>query len=325
MPGMIGYDLSRARELDRRARAVADHLRRLPPCEDPLAADAISAVRLLRARLEDELLPAVDRIVGSTAMLDFSPGGIGVAPVSGFRSPADPDESGPPASNSIDSELNPRAARPRAEPPPPVTSVVLPNGWEYSCGPPSASTGEQASGCGWAPPSPWDLSLALLVASVLPGTGEVLDAYDCVRGDIPCELMAVPFVGGRAANELDEVLTAGARAIDATDVIRTFEFPVEESWRLDETLKKHFLDHGADFGSLSPAHYASQASDFLARGAIENLPTKIDSRGRIRIWDPATDTFGAYNPDGTTRTFYVLEPEKFGYESSLAYWEAQPG
>ena len=51
---------------------AAEHLLRLPPCDDPLAATAVSTARLARSRLEHDWLPALDRVLGSTAMLGFS-------------------------------------------------------------------------------------------------------------------------------------------------------------------------------------------------------------------------------------------------------------
>ena len=47
--------------------------------------------------------------------------------------------------------------------------------------------------------------------------------------------------------------------------------------------------------------------------------------GVIRVYDPTTNTFGAYNPTGTTRTFYKPDPSAHGYPSNLDYWNAQPG
>jgi len=82
-------------------------------------------------------------------------------------------------------------------------------------------------------------------------------------------------------------------------------------------LADHFARHGADFGATSEADYASQASQFLQRSQAEGLPTQIDANGGIRVYDPNTNTFGAYNANGTTRTFY--QP------SSPAYWSRQPG
>ena len=36
---------------------------------------------------------------------------------------------------------------------------------------------------------------------------------------------------------------------------------------------------------------------------VARFPTKIDAKGVIRVYDPATNRFGAFNPNGTTRTF----------------------
>lgn len=91
----------------------------------------------------------------------------------------------------------------------------------------------------------------------------------------------------------------------------------EESWGNPGSLAQHFRDHGADFGATSAADYARQASIFFQRGLQEGLPTKIDSGGIIRIYDPSTNTFGAFNPDGTTATFFK--------PTSPTYWDRQPG
>ncbi len=44
----------------------------------------------------------------------------------------------------------------------------------------------------------------------------------------------------------------------------------------------------------SAEDYANQASEFFQRGIQENMPIKIDEDGVIRIYDPQTNTFGAY-------------------------------
>jgi pyocin large subunit-like protein len=114
-------------------------------------------------------------------------------------------------------------------------------------------------------------------------------------------MMALPIenVGGR----LVEKAVEGARLA---------------KWGLPETLARHFKDHGADFGAKSAEEYASMASDFLARAQKGKLPTKISQEGTIRVYEPSTNTFGSYNPDGTTRTFY--KPTQ-----GQRYWERQPG
>jgi hypothetical protein len=91
-----------------------------------------------------------------------------------------------------------------------------------------------------------------------------------------------------------------------------------ETWGRAETLADHFARHGADVGGKTAEHYAESASNLLLRSQAEGLPTKIDSSGIIRVYDPATNTFGAFNPDGTTRT--IFSPTR-----GAAYFEGQPG
>ncbi len=55
------------------------------------------------------------------------------------------------------------------------------------------------------------------------------------------------------------------------------------------------------------------------------MPTKIGSDGAIRIYDPKTNTFGSYRPDGFTRTLYKPDPAKHGFITNEAYWDAQQG
>lgn len=35
-----------------------------------------------------------------------------------------------------------------------------------------------------------------------------------------------------------------------------------------------------------------------------NYQVKVDSKGVTRVYDSSTNTFGSYNPDGTTKTFF---------------------
>lgn len=82
-------------------------------------------------------------------------------------------------------------------------------------------------------------------------------------------------------------------------------------------LDRHFADHGADFGAINADDYARQASQFLERSQVEGLPIKIDPNGTIRVYDPVSNTFGAYNANGTTRTFFK--------PTSPTYFDRQPG
>ena len=84
-------------------------------------------------------------------------------------------------------------------------------------------------------------------------------------------------------------------------------------WGRPERLQKHFNDHGGDFGSRSAGEYAQQAADFFVDAQRRGLPTKIDGKGVIHVYDPETNTFAAYNPNGTTATFF--KPKR-----GIDYW-----
>lgn len=100
----------------------------------------------------------------------------------------------------------------------------------------------------------------------------------------------------------------------AEDVLR---LPASESFGNAAKLEDHFVRHGADFGATSAEDYAGRASEFLQRSQRGGLPTKIDEEGVIRAYDPKTNSFGAYNANGTTRTFF--KPR------SPTYFQRQPG
>lgn len=88
-------------------------------------------------------------------------------------------------------------------------------------------------------------------------------------------------------------------------------------WGSPRSLRKHFRDHGADFGYPNADEYARGANAFLEKAREDGLPMKIDD-GVTRVYDPKTNTFGSYNPDGTPRTFF--KPDR-----GVTYWNEQPG
>lgn len=86
-------------------------------------------------------------------------------------------------------------------------------------------------------------------------------------------------------------------------------------WGNLETLDSHFERHGKDFNAPNASAYAQMANDFYNNRY--NYQIKIDSDGIIRVYDAYSNTFGAYNPDGTSRTFF--KPK------SKNYFNNQPG
>ncbi len=95
------------------------------------------------------------------------------------------------------------------------------------------------------------------------------------------------------------------------------ELDAATTWGRSETLADHFARHGADVGAKTADEYANMASRFLQESQAAKLPTKIDSQGVIRVFDPNTGTFGSFNPNGTTRTLFK--------PNSPTYFDRQPG
>lgn len=70
-------------------------------------------------------------------------------------------------------------------------------------------------------------------------------------------------------------------------------------------LDEHYAKHGAEFGAISKADYlrlAQQLRDARPGGPIleARRPT-----GEFSRFDRRHGYFGAYNPDGTIRTFFI--------------------
>lgn len=93
--------------------------------------------------------------------------------------------------------------------------------------------------------------------------------------------------------------------------------PARVTWGNLGSLQDHFDRHGADFSARDPEHYAGLAWEFRERAIRENWSAKRDEDGVVRIYDPRTGGFAAYNRNGTTKTYF--KPR------SRSYFERQPG
>ena len=118
---------------------------------------------------------------------------------------------------------------------------------------------------------------------------------------------------------------AAAVAPESSALTKALLVSPAHSWGNPATLADHFARHGADFGASTAQDYADQAWRFLQRSQPDQLPVKIDSDGVIRAYDPTTNEFGAFNPDGTTRTYFAPNAPANGYSTNWEYWLAQPG
>ncbi len=93
--------------------------------------------------------------------------------------------------------------------------------------------------------------------------------------------------------------------------------PATATWGNPRSLQDHFDRHGADFGTRDPDDYAAKAWWFLREARAGKLRAKIDESGDLRVYDPATRSFAAYNKNGTTKTYF-----KPGRRD---YFDDQPG
>ncbi len=93
--------------------------------------------------------------------------------------------------------------------------------------------------------------------------------------------------------------------------------PTRETWGYLPSLADHFERHGRDFNAKDADDYARMAWEFQQRAKVEGLPTKVDAEGVIRIYDPKSGAFAAYNRNRTTKTFFK--------PNSRDYFDRQPG
>jgi pyocin large subunit-like protein len=96
-----------------------------------------------------------------------------------------------------------------------------------------------------------------------------------------------------------------------------YEKSADLNWANPASLADHFARHGAEFGARNPAEYARMATQFLQRAKSEGFPAKVDDFGVLRVFEPRTGAFGAYNRHGLTKTFFR--------PVTAAYFARQPG
>ena len=102
--------------------------------------------------------------------------------------------------------------------------------------------------------------------------------------------------------------------------------PKIDGWGRPETLDKHLSEHGGDFGVDTPEDYVTLSQKFFNDALADpNSQVRVHMDQKIvRIYDPATNTFGAYNlDDHTTRTFFKPTSESYWARNAHA-WGKNP-
>jgi RHS repeat-associated protein len=130
--------------------------------------------------------------------------------------------------------------------------------------------------------------------------------------DVGFLLSPLPAGAGIAVN-LAQTGSVAKTAENVVEVAKSF------NWKSADTLWDHFERHGGDFGSGTVDNYANTAREFYQRGMNEfksGIEVHAGSDDIIRMYDKSTNTFGAYNSDGTTATFF--KPDR-----GADYWTDQ--
>jgi hypothetical protein len=79
---------------------------------------------------------------------------------------------------------------------------------------------------------------------------------------------------------------------------------VPRSWARRDEFERHYKDHAKDFGAKTPESYAEKAQKFRRYAENRKLPQIRTADGYVKYYDPKTNTFGTYHPNGRTETFY---------------------
>ena len=116
----------------------------------------------------------------------------------------------------------------------------------------------------------------------------------------PKAMQKIVQFGFRTAKQLRSYRQMVANGVDPKVAAqRTSNY--ENAWGKTQKIEDHFVRHGEkEFGYSSAEEYTQKAQDFFYQKGIQR---KIDVDGTVRVYDSKTNTFGAYNSDGTIKTF----------------------
>lgn len=76
-------------------------------------------------------------------------------------------------------------------------------------------------------------------------------------------------------------------------------------FRSQALLHEHYQKHGAEFGAIGEAEYLRLAQELRDAPAGGPILEARRSDGVFSRFDRRHGYFGAYNPDGTIRTFFI--------------------
>ena len=76
-------------------------------------------------------------------------------------------------------------------------------------------------------------------------------------------------------------------------------------FRSKRQFEEHFTKHGSEFGGISPQEYLQRAQALRDTPTGGSILEAVTPEGIISKFDRRSGAFGAYNRDGTIRTFFI--------------------
>ena len=76
-------------------------------------------------------------------------------------------------------------------------------------------------------------------------------------------------------------------------------------FRTKRQLDEHYQKHGAEFGGISKAEYLSRAQALRDAPTGGDILQALQPGGVITRFDKRHGYFGAYDPNGAIRTFFI--------------------
>ncbi len=161
--------------------------------------------------------------------------------------------------------------------------------WLGGFAPGAAATATGLGGAAWLARS------TTLSGPSLPGGDDRSPALEDARGD--------------DAPEADDALEAEAPE-DAAAGSAPVPQDLLDSWGKIERLDGHVEDHGPDFGTTDTATYFRLAVTYRDEMLAGDHPMTVDKYGNMRSYDLQTNTFAAYDADGTKKTFFKPDEDQ---------------
>lgn len=78
-----------------------------------------------------------------------------------------------------------------------------------------------------------------------------------------------------------------------------------KGFRTEEQFEAHYRKHGREFGNISKQEYLRLAQELRDAPAGKDILEARRRDGVLTKFDRRKGYFGAYNPDGSIRTFFI--------------------